>query len=263
MKDPIRLREGGSSFEASLLDSAHDEKAGEHVRSALHATLGLATAAAIATTTTSAAAAGAATGAAAAKGGAGTALGLAIAKWTLVVVVAGVVAGKTAEYVRTPHAAPVANTVVSSTATPPGRAAPPSAHAESAPVVQAIPDDTLERRVSTPPAQATEARVIAPGLSSAPSPTPASSSLLAELSPIDAARAALDSENPALALEQLNRHDLDFPHGQLGPEALALRIEVYASWHDDSKVRELTQRFLTQYPDHPQAARIKSMAARR
>jgi TolA-binding protein len=91
-------------------------------------------------------------------------------------------------------------------------------------------------------------------------PAPASSSLVAELVPLDAARAAFDSGNAALALEKLNRHDLDFPHGQLAPEAIALRVEIYDARHDNAKVLELTGRFLARYPSHPQAAQMRAIA---
>jgi outer membrane protein assembly factor BamD (BamD/ComL family) len=85
--------------------------------------------------------------------------------------------------------------------------------------------------------------------------------LLSELALIDAARAALDSGDTALALSQLDRHDREFPRGQLAPEALALRVEVHAARHEDAKVRELAARFVARYPDHPQAERMRSRSS--
>src|SRR6202041_4109638 len=56
MSDPVRLRDGGEAFEASLLESARDDRAGSHVRAGVHAALGLGAAASVATATGTAAA---------------------------------------------------------------------------------------------------------------------------------------------------------------------------------------------------------------
>jgi hypothetical protein len=83
-----------------------------------------------------------------------------------------------------------------------------------------------------------------------------------EVAGIDAARAALAESDLDVAIERLNRHDLDFPHGALRPEALALRIEVYVAKHDEARARELASAFVASYPNHPFAARIPGMLER-
>jgi TolA-binding protein len=83
---------------------------------------------------------------------------------------------------------------------------------------------------------------------------------MSELAPLDAAHAAFDSGDMDRALALLNRHDLEFPRGQLAPEALALRARIYEQRRDSRRVLELTARFLGRYPDHPQAPRMRAMA---
>jgi outer membrane protein assembly factor BamD (BamD/ComL family) len=83
--------------------------------------------------------------------------------------------------------------------------------------------------------------------------------LAAQLAQIDGARAALAAGDIQLALATLDRYDLDFLHGDLAPESLALRVEAYANRHDDVKVAELGEKFLSRYPSHPQARRVEAM----
>jgi len=246
MSDPVRLRDAGDSFEATLLDSASDDAPGGDVGKRVRATLGLGVVAGVSTATGTAAAAGGAMST--------TTLGAVVgAKWVGALVIAGAAVGASTLYVRQSHvrASPKPVVVVSS----PTRASstvprPPSA---GTPVVTATASPTSP---SIPTSPSTPMAITLPSAN----PAPASSGLLSELAPLDAARTALEAGNIELAIEQLNRHDLDFPHGQLAPEALALRVEIYAARGDDVKVLELTDRFLSQYPQHPQVVHMRSLA---
>jgi len=252
MSDPVRLRDAGDAFEMGLLASARDDVASAAVHENVHEALGLgvtvATAAAVTIASTSTAAG--------ATKGATTLATFAGAKWLGVVVAAGVAVGGASVYVRASRPPTIATDMASVTATP----TVPLTPTRNA---SAIPDPTAALPVPVSPRLALPPHPV-PHASPAPPPVtpPASASLVAELAPIDAARAAFDSGDTTLALDQINRHDLDFPHGQLAPEALALRVEIYASRHDDAKVRELTTRFLASYPTHPDAARMRALADR-
>jgi outer membrane protein assembly factor BamD (BamD/ComL family) len=76
---------------------------------------------------------------------------------------------------------------------------------------------------------------------------------------MDGATAALDSGDARLALTLLDRHDLEFLHGQMAPEALELRIRAYGLRHDDAKVVELGRAFLSRYPDNPLVPRVRAL----
>ncbi len=80
-----------------------------------------------------------------------------------------------------------------------------------------------------------------------------------EVASLDLARGALEASAFDTAIETLNRHDLDFPHGRLRPEALAIRIQAYAAKRDAIRVRELATKFRAEYPEHPFAAHIQAM----
>jgi hypothetical protein len=116
----------------------------------------------------------------------------------------------------------------------------------------------LTPRESTPDRGAV-ARPVAGAAVSAEVPVKTTGDLVSELALLDVARRALDSGDTSHALTTLDRHDLEFAHGDLAPESLALRIEVYAQRRDDGKVRELGQSFLAQYPTHPQSRRVRAL----
>jgi outer membrane protein assembly factor BamD (BamD/ComL family) len=90
-------------------------------------------------------------------------------------------------------------------------------------------------------------------------PNESAEELVSELALLDRAHRALDSADTPLALSMLDRRDLEFVHGDLAPESLALRIEAYAQRRDGVKVRELGQSFLSRYPSHPQVRRVQSL----
>jgi len=264
MSDPVRLRDAGDAFEMSVLAAAKDDVPGGHVGKGVRAALGLGAIAAIGATTSTAAAAGTvATAGTAATAKGATALGVAVVvKWLGVCVVAGVALGATSAYVSQPRRPEpqAASAFVSMPA--PVRAAParPTTMVKTAP--SPVPAPATPPAAPAPNATSTLSTPALPVPLATPSSTSAShpATLLSELTPLDSARAALNAGDTSLALDQLNRHDLDYPSGQLAPETLALRIDVYAARHDDAKLVELTQRFLARYPGNPQAARVRSIA---
>ena len=236
MHDPVRMVDEGDALEARVLGSARGDRAPDRVRERVLA-LGVAGAASAAS-----AAAGATATTVHAAGAAGS---LGVAKWALVMLVAGGAAAVTAKLVtqRTGESVPTRSAPV--TALPAG----------TAPTVDRMP-------VTPPPSPWVTATPPLSASSSAPRARPPAphaprSELVEELALLDGARAALDSGDTDLAVRQLDRHDLDYVHGQLGPDALALRIDVYARRGDDAKVAELSRSFLARYPDHPQAPRVQ------
>jgi hypothetical protein len=246
MKDPVRLLEEGDALEVRVLRSAAGDAAPTRVRDRV-----LAVAVASAVTTSAAAASGAT---AAGVKGSGVVGAVGVAKWVSIVVVAGVATAGTVRYVaeRGGEGAQGAATVAPVTTV--------TTRAAVAPMTKALPVPVVPAATATSAPSATTA---VPRSATAASSQPAhATSLLEELALLDAARAALDSGDTALATEKLDRHDLDYAHGQLAPDALALRIEVYAKRQDDARVRELGGVFLARYPEHPQAPRVRGIMAR-
>ena len=248
MRDPARLIEVGNTIEIRVLASARGVVAPTRIRERL---LGLAAATAVATTT--AVATGASATTVAVKGS--SLLGaMSVAKWVSVVVVAGVATTGTAAYLAQRRTEPAA-----AEHAPRGAAGKPmEAHA--------VPASAGDR---TPVAAAPAASTVATPAWSAGSgpirPPPSASThtaLLEELAILDDARAALNSGDTEHAIRQLDRHDLEYEHGQLAPDAQALRIEVYGRRRDEAKVTELSRVFLARYADHPQAPRVREILER-
>lgn len=262
MSDPVRLVEEGDALEMRVLEAGRGERAPTALR-------GRVLAAGIV-------GAGVATGSGAGAGlkGAGAGLGagvkgvgaLAAAKWAGIALMAAVATAGVASVVAPSRVerVPVKVSVIAAP-TSANRATPPPAPnpspapapepASSVPSTSPIPPRPIPNLPLSPPPLPSP-----PSLSASASPSP-TSDLAKELALLDTARVALDSGDTTLAIHQLDRHDLDYLHGQLAPDALALRIEVYARRGDDSKVRELSRAFLGQYPDHPQAPRVRRLSS--
>jgi hypothetical protein len=241
MSEPRRLLDEGSDLERAVLGSARGDAPppdlDERVRASLH--LGPA---------------GGGVGAAKAAKAAGA---LAAAKWVGVALVGGAMATTSVVAVTrrpaqsvTPAPASASAQVVAAPPIAPPASAPPIAPPSVAPPSVAPPS-------VAPPS--TAARAPGPAPSRAPS-APAARDLDAEIASLDAARAALDVGDTGGALALLDRHDLEFPRGQLAPESLALRIQAYDQRHDSAQVLRLCDAFLAAYPFHPQARRIHAIA---
>ncbi len=85
------------------------------------------------------------------------------------------------------------------------------------------------------------------------------STLAAEVSRIDDARAALAAGDPAESTRLIERYHDDFPSGALAPDADVVGLEAAAANHDRSEVVRGARRFLMRYPNDPHAARIRAL----
>jgi hypothetical protein len=264
MTDPKRLLEGGTELEARLLASALEDAPGRGLERRVQVAVGIGGIAMGAGT--------ASTTAAAAASKAIPLLSLGVAKWVGIVAIGtGAMVGA-AVIVRPEvglrHApvrsvSPTRPTGAPGAAVGPAMTAPPPNAAQ--PWIPPIPPIAI-----SPPAPhpATLDRAGVPSTTNHPQALAASPSavvptetttdlLVSELAMLDSAHKALDSGDTQLALATLDRHDLEFAHGDLAPESLVLRIEAYAQRRDDVKVRELGQSFLSRYPAHPQSGRVQ------
>lgn len=89
-----------------------------------------------------------------------------------------------------------------------------------------------------------------------------SSTLAAEVSRMDAARAANAAGEYDEAVRLVERYHQDFPRGALAPDADVVALEAVAAKRDHAEVARLAALFLARYPTDPHAARVKSLAAR-
>jgi hypothetical protein len=99
-----------------------------------------------------------------------------------------------------------------------------------------------------------------PRSTAAPEPTAPGSdaTLLAELSLLESAQAALSAGNAARALQQLDRHAKSFPGSMLAEERDVARIEALCRLGRASKVRAAKRRFARSFPGSPLSGRAKS-----
>jgi hypothetical protein len=260
MTDPKRLLEEGTELETRLLASALDDAPGRELERRVQAVVGIGGIAM---------GAGTASTTAAAASKAIPLLSLGVAKWVGIVAIGtGAMVGAAIVHPRAAlrHAPvrSVSSTRPTGAAVGPAMAATPPNAAQ--PLVPAIP---LISPPALPPATWDQAAVASTtnhpqalaqplaASSSAVVPTETTTDLVSELAMLDSAHKALDSSDTQLALATLDRHDLEFAHGDLAPESLALRIEAYAQRRDGAKVRELGQSFLSRYPAHPQSRRVQ------
>jgi hypothetical protein len=255
MTDPKRLLEEGSALEANLLGSALEDAPRKGLDRKIQAALGMG-AIAISTGTAS-------TTAAAASKAAPVLVSLGIAKWAGIVAIgAGAVIGAATIARHEPAAPPTARVVPVAAAVPRAEAREVPTPVPASPVEQPavlptpvpvappiVANRSVETRApATQEATRAEVRPEAPPLSS-------------ELTLMDQANAALDSGDANRAMTLLDRHDLEFLHGRLAPEALELRIRAYAQRRDDAKVAELGRAFLSRYPESPLVPRVRALLA--
>jgi hypothetical protein len=244
MHDPMRLLDEGDPLEVLVLQSARRDSAPEHLRMKMLA-LGAGTAV-VAGTTVAAAGTGTAAGSSAI-GGVG------LAKWAAVLVMAGVATASAGTLIVQPYMERHAARRGVETAPP----SPKVAH----PMSPAMRGMTAESVATPLPSEAVPSASAVRTLPQ-PSAAPArSAKLLEELSLLDSARTALEAGDTGLAIRQLDLHDLHYLGGQLAPDAMALRIEVYARRKDTPKVGQLAATFLARYPDHPEAPRIRQLVS--
>ena len=82
-----------------------------------------------------------------------------------------------------------------------------------------------------------------------------------ELAPIDAARAALGSGHPDVALAHVHGYQRTFHDGRFAEEADALEIQALAALGRRTEARTKGERFLTSHPGSPYEQRVRSSIA--
>jgi hypothetical protein len=248
MKDPQRLTSGpATELGALLLGAGIEERPSDESLCRTLSVLGLAAAVTVPTaiSTVVGTTAGAATTAAAAKSGAGVTMGVLFAKWLAVGAVGGgVLLGSTMAIVPPQQHArvelPRPITVIH--VQKPMRTVPMLQRAE----VVAAPSATPVPMVLEPPAKL----VLAPAPEDPLGP---------EIALVDEARSLLATGQLAGVHFRLSRYEIDFPHVQLLPEVLYLRME--ASWRasNGSGAARVAEQIIRQYPRSPQASRAREL----
>jgi hypothetical protein len=86
----------------------------------------------------------------------------------------------------------------------------------------------------------------------------AESHLAEEVAALDRAR-RLVATDPERALRQLDEYEQRFPHGDLAPEALVLRIEALVRAGERARAEVLATSYLASHPKSPHAKRIRTI----
>lgn len=103
-----------------------------------------------------------------------------------------------------------------------------------------------------------------PPAPTAPAPTaviaaaPVADPLADELRRLDRARAQLRAQTAAQALASLDAYELQYPHGTLREEALALRIDTLVALERRASAHELARAFLRMYPGSVHRLRVQA-----
>ncbi len=79
-----------------------------------------------------------------------------------------------------------------------------------------------------------------------------------EVAFLDAARQMVGT-NPAGTLRALDDYQSQFPHGDLAPEALVLRIEALVRSGQRPAADELAREYLARNPGSPHARKIRAL----
>jgi len=259
MSDPTRFSDGGGNdLERLLADSVRDDAPSRRTRRRVEAALGLGAAVSTATASTSALGATVKTG-----------VTVGVAKWIGIATVGVALAGAgTASYLSkgaSPQVAAPQVTAASRPATPPSaiRKQTPPAAVPIVPEPMATETPVVTEAPAPPPASVSAAKPVAAAasvasVSSIASAKPAAS-LGDELRLLDEAHAALSAGDTSRALSLLDRHDREATKPALAPEALALRVEVYARLGDRASVTRAANQFLALYGDRPEAQRVRTI----
>ena len=131
------------------------------------------------------------------------------------------------------------------TSRPAGEAQPPAALTATATTAKAKLHSTRPHALA---ASSAAAKALSP---------PPSSTLAAQVALLDSARSAIASGAFAEALRLADRYRVDFPSGELSPEAEVVAIEALVAEHARQAASERAARFLARYPGDPHAARVK------
>ncbi len=197
---------------------------------------------------------------------------VALAKWVVIVGLAGAgaIAGSVAiRAVREEPSARSTPQTIGAVAGPAGRGPPNVAPSALQGAPPATPSSLLGSTSTGAFALATSADSRAPLAvpSSGPHPTgvnapatpSAGASANAELSMLDQARSQIADGDPARALSTLDAYLRRFPNGGLSPEASVLRIEALVAAGDRPAATRAAQSLLQANPTSPYARRIRSL----
>ncbi|MEO7032531.1 MAG: hypothetical protein ABI548_01765 [Polyangiaceae bacterium] len=86
------------------------------------------------------------------------------------------------------------------------------------------------------------------------------SDLSAQVTLVDAARAAIADQYFGEALRLSEQYRVRFPNGELGPEAELIAIEALAGTHERTRVLERAASFFVRFPGDPHTARVEWLA---
>ncbi|MEO8905562.1 MAG: hypothetical protein ABI488_23850 [Polyangiaceae bacterium] len=89
---------------------------------------------------------------------------------------------------------------------------------------------------------------------------PSASDLSAQVTLVDAARAAIAAQYFSEALRLSDQYRARFPNGELGPEAELIAIEALAGTHERTQVLERAASFFARFPGDPHTARVEWLA---
>ena len=89
------------------------------------------------------------------------------------------------------------------------------------------------------------------------------SALAAEVASLDQARKALAVGDAKRALSLLSAHQVDFPSGDLAPEATYLRVQALLKAGDRQAAVDLARRFIASFPRSPQAGAMRALTLER
>jgi len=88
---------------------------------------------------------------------------------------------------------------------------------------------------------------------------PKPSTLAAEVSALEVARASFRAGWFARARRLIDNYHRDFPHSVFGPDAEEIAIEALAATRDEAELRARAEAFLARYPRDPHAGRVEQL----
>jgi len=107
----------------------------------------------------------------------------------------------------------------------------------------------------------TEARIAASGNAQSPKPTlaPKTSKLAEEVALLDQARAAAAQSDPIRTLQLTNSYQRQFPSGAMAPEAQLLQVEALVRTGQSAAAAPIARKLLQAAPNGPHAERIRAL----
>jgi hypothetical protein len=134
---------------------------------------------------------------------------------------------------------------------------PPAAVVVASPAPPRVQSPMAPRAVAAVPLPEPAASASTPSRAAVPPRAP--DTLAAEVALLGDAKRALESGQTTAAFAALAEHDRRFPHGSLGQEAAALRIEATARGGDRAAAASLARAFEAAYPGSPLRGRVRAL----